>query len=198
MICLQEGDDEWADHLEALHDRYPHRRVVPRPDNFGAAVFSRRPARFETIDLHGVPLIRAAVDADGGDVVLFNAHVMPPAGERLAAERNRQLALLAELADLDGRSLLDPASLRPVVVCGDLNCSPWSPYFADLLERGRLTDPRAGGRTPTSWRSGNPLFALPIDHLLPGGSARVTGLAAGPDVGSDHRPLRATVTWEER
>ena len=118
------------------------------------------------------------------------------AAEALPSGRFRT-ALLAELADLDGRSLLDPASLRPVVVCGDLNCSPWSPYFADLLERGRLTDPRAGGRTPTSWRSGNPLFALPIDHLLPGGSARVTGLAAGPDVGSDHRPLRATVTWAE-
>ncbi len=148
------------------------------------AVFSRSPATFREETVEGVPRIRAEVRVDGRRLTVFCVHVSPPIGARRAGERNRGMAdLAAATAATDG----------PVLVCGDLNCTPWSPFFTDLLNRGGLTDPRAGGRTPTSWRVGNPLFALPIDHVLTGGGALLTELGAGPEIGSDHRPLCARV-----
>ena len=185
VLCLQEIDSSWAAALAPLHDEYPHRLVVPDDlGNFGMAVYSRFPAVFREETIEGVPRIRAEVDVNGRSLTVFNVHTSPPMGAVRAGERNRGMARLAADA---------AATAGPVVVCGDLNCSPWSPYFADLLKDGGLADPRAGGRNPTSWRAENPLFALPIDHLLGGGEARVLFLTAGPDIGSDHRPLQAQV-----
>ncbi|MFH5803539.1 endonuclease/exonuclease/phosphatase family protein [Alienimonas sp. DA493] len=184
VVCLQEIDARWAADLAPLHERYPNRLVVPRSDNFGIAIYSRFSATFETIDLEGVPMIRATVPLRESNLVLFNVHTLPPIGAENAAQRNRQMTEIAQqVAATDG----------PVAVCGDLNCTPWSPYFADLLDDAALSDPRGGGRSPVSWQAQHPLFALPIDHVLAGGGAYVTSLEAGPNVGSDHRPLRARV-----
>jgi endonuclease/exonuclease/phosphatase (EEP) superfamily protein YafD len=37
------------------------------------------------------------------------------------------------------------------------------------------------------------LLRTPIDHVLTGGGLTVTAAALGPSIGSDHRPLIATV-----
>ena len=188
VICLQEIDARWAADLEPLHDRYPHRRVVPREDPFGLAVFSKRPAVFRTEFVEDLPVVRADVRRgdDAGPLAVFNVHLATPVRGPWAAKRNRALRALAkEAAAVDG----------PVLVCGDFNCAPWSPHFADLLTAGGLSDPRRGGRTPPSWRASNPLLAIPIDHLLPGGGAWAWAVRAGPNVGSDHRPLTARVWW---
>ena len=186
VICLQEVDARWAADLAPLHAEYPHRLVVPRPDNFGMATYSKFPGTFEEVDCDGLPAIRAEVAFGGETLTVLNVHAVPPMRPAHLARRNRQMAEAARLAaTADG----------PVVVCGDLNCAPWSPFFGDLLEAGGLTDPRRGGRSPVSWRTNVPPLALPIDHLLPGGGAWLTGLAAGPDVGSDHRPLFGRVRF---
>ena len=179
VICLQEVDARWAADLAPLHASHPHRLTVPRPDNFGMAVYSRFPGTLEELDCDGLPLIRAVLDTPAGPLTVLNAHAVPPLRPAHLARRNRQMTRLADLAAAGG----------PALACGDLNCTPFSPFFGDLLDRGALHDSRGGGRDPPSWRTANPLFALPIDHLLPGGGARLVGLQAGPDVGSDHRPL---------
>ncbi|NNJ26314.1 endonuclease/exonuclease/phosphatase family protein [Alienimonas chondri] len=181
VICLQEIDSRWAEALTPLHGEYPHRLVVPDDlGNFGMAIYSREPGAFVAETVEGVPRIRADLDIDGRTLTVFNVHTSPPIGGRRAGDRNRGMAnLAAATAAVDG----------PVLVCGDLNCTPWSPYFAALIRDGILADTRGGGRSPTTWRAGNPLFALPIDHLLTGGGAGLVGPIAGPDIGSDHRPL---------
>ena len=182
VICFQEVDARWLADLAPLHARYAHRCERPRPDPFGAALFSKLPARFTVLDVETLPQIRADVETPAGPLTVFAVHVSPPIGASRAGDRNRALREIAARAGaIDG----------PVIVCGDLNCTPWSPHFADLLAAGRLSDPRRGGWSPPSWRAENPLFALPIDHLLPGHGARVRRLGSGPDVGSDHRSLTA-------
>ena len=188
VLCLQEVDARWAADLAPLHDLYPHRRVLPRPDPFGLAVFSKHPATFRAEDVEGLPILRATVRHEkGGDTLtVFNVHVSTPLRRGWADRRNRALRTIAAKAAAVG---------GPVLVCGDLNCSPWSPHFADLLVAGDLRDPRRGGWSPPSWRAANPLLALPIDHLLHGGGTDVWDLRAGPDIGSDHRPLTVRVRW---
>ena len=188
VICFQEIDARWAAGLAPLHASYPYRRVLPRPDPFGLAVFSKYPATFAAEDVEGDPILRATVRRNDEDdaLTVFNVHVATPVRREWADRRNRTLrTIAAKVAAVDG----------PVLVCGDLNCTPWSPHFADLLAAGGLRDPRRGGWSPPSWRTSNPLLALPIDHLLPGGGARCWGLRSGPDIGSDHRPLTVRVAW---
>ena len=188
ILCLQEVDARWAADLASLHVRYPHRRVLPRPDPFGLAMFIKYPATFRAEDVEGLPILRATVrrGEDGDPLTVFNVHVSTPLRRGWADRRNRALRTIAAKAAAVG---------GPVLVCGDLNCSPWSPHFADLLTAGGLRDPRRGGWSPPSWRASNPLLALPIDHILHGGGVRAWDLRAGPDVGSDHRPLTARVNW---
>ena len=184
VICFQEVGPRWLADLSPLHEAYPHRAVTDRDDPFGAAVFSKHPGAFEVVNIETLPQIRATLDTPAGPLTVWNVHVSPPAGARRAGDRDRAMAELAR------RVAAEPG---PVVVAGDLNCTAWSPHFAALLAVGGLSDPRRGGRDPASWRAENPLFALPIDHVLPGGGARVTAMTRGPDVGSDHRPLTAAV-----
>lgn len=94
--------------------------------------------------------------------------------------RNRQLELAAQYAGArDGRTLL----------LGDLNLTPWSPYFSDLLQLGRLHDSGIGHGLAPSWTGASPLLGLNIDHALVGDRLTVQDRRLGPAMGSDHRPL---------
>jgi len=94
--------------------------------------------------------------------------------------RNRQLELAAQYASArDGRTLL----------LGDLNLTPWSPYFGDLLQLGRLRDSGVGHGLAPSWTGASPLLGLSIDHALIGDRLTVQDRRLGPAMGSDHRPL---------
>ena len=231
LVAFQEVDRAWCDALAERLPAYPHRHLVPRGDNFGTAVFARGPVEAETVDLDGVPavIVRTAVApvtfdvgrttfrAGGTPLSFIAAHTLPPArGPSAAAVRNRQLAALADLCRTEA------AGRNAVILVGDLNCTPWSPHFADLLDRGGMTDPRVGRGVLTTWHRGGPL-ALPIDHVLTddgttGGlpplpaegsvddipseansfTAEIEALRVGPDVGSDHRPLTADVVLRVR
>ncbi len=54
----------------------------------------------------------------------------------------------------------------PAMVLGDLNTSPWSPSFRDLLKMGRLKDTRVGVGNQASWPAHFGMFGIPIDHFL--------------------------------
>ncbi len=55
---------------------------------------------------------------------------------------------------------------RAAMVLGDLNTSPWSPSFRDLLKMGRLKDTRVGVGNQASWPAHFGMFGIPIDHFL--------------------------------
>lgn len=183
VVVLLEVTPEWEQRLTALAARYPHSAVQSRAGNFGIALFSRHP-------LHGleyVPLSRdndaisAGIELGDGRVHVVAAHPFPPAGGRGAELRNRQLRELAvHVAQLG----------RPCVVAGDLNITPFSPYFDSFLAAGGLRDPRRGQGVLPTWPSQRWPLWIPIDHCVvsAGIAARIT---VGPDVGSDHRPLLA-------
>jgi endonuclease/exonuclease/phosphatase (EEP) superfamily protein YafD len=92
----------------------------------------------------------------------------------------------AKAADLgrDGAALL---------IAGDFNLPPESAIFR--ASWGGYTDafPAAGcgyGYTKfTRW------WGARIDHVLAGAGWQVRDCTVGPDVGSDHRPVLATLEW---
>jgi endonuclease/exonuclease/phosphatase family metal-dependent hydrolase len=78
----------------------------------------------------------------------------------------------------------------PIIVAGDLNCTPWSQPYRAL--RGRLR--RAA--SPRSWPAAMPI--VPLDHILFRGALRVVhaGVWRTPEMwrASDHAPVLAVLS----
>jgi endonuclease/exonuclease/phosphatase (EEP) superfamily protein YafD len=122
-----------------------------------------------------------------GDVTLLSVHLRAPMRPRLAAQRNRQLQILADLSTrVEG----------PLVVAGDFNLTPFSPYFSDWLASTRLRDSRAEAGYSASWPTFLPLIGIPIDHCFVTDDFAVVDLRRLPAFGSDHYPVLAHLRLE--
>ena len=78
-----------------------------------------------------------------------------------------------------------------LVLMGDFNMAPWS-RTQQYMRRATGLDSK--GDLVPSWPSWAPAFMrLPIDHVMTRGNPQILTLAAGPDVGSDHRPVEAVI-----
>ncbi len=182
VLALAEVTPAWGARLEALRGDYPYSSVLARPGGSGLALFSRLPlegAEGLDIDASTHPVMRARVVLPRSSLSLLLLH--PPTPMRPAKFRHR--ANQFEMAD----GLLGAG---PRVLVGDLNATPWSPYFKELLARTRLRDAREGAGLVTTWpASMPPLLRIPIDHCLVSEEVRVRAVRAGPRTGSDHLPL---------
>ena len=77
-----------------------------------------------------------------------------------------------------------------MVVLGDLNVTPWSPWFRRLLEAGGLADLAGGPHRPTWAPAPVPAaLGLALDHVLATPGIRLLSRRLGPRLGSDHRPV---------
>ena len=181
VIALVEVDDAWLAALAPLSATYPHQISETRDDNFGVALFSRRPLD-ESAIIHPGAFELPVIDVRLGGACparLVLAHPPPPISGEYAAVRN---AMLMELA---GRAARDPRT----VLVGDLNCTPWAAPFRRLLRDGGLSDSRAGIGSHASWPTPLGAFGIPIDHALVGPAVAVSERRLGESIGSDHRPL---------
>lgn len=182
VIIVAEVTHDWERRLAALTATHPHQAVQSSAGNFGIALYSRYPledVKFLPLSEHN-DAVTAQVNLPGADVRVLGAHPLPPLGP-FSSLRNGQLKRLAEYAS---------GYKEPTVVAGDLNITPFSPYFDRLLTESELRDPRRGQGLLTTWPSERWLLRIPIDHCLVSESI-VARLSVGPDVGSDHRPLIA-------
>ncbi|QDT37781.1 endonuclease/exonuclease/phosphatase family protein [Stratiformator vulcanicus] len=186
VLAVLEVDARWANVLDEL-DFYPYQIVDSRNDNFGIALLSTQPFEMSRILFladSDVPTIVARIRLEDETWTIIATHPLPPVGNDHWGARNRHLAALAALSkQQDGR----------VIICGDLNTSPWSPFFGDLLRDGRVKDSRAGFGYLGTWPDHQRLLWTPIDHILVSHGMVTTSRTVGPPIGSDHRPVSATI-----
>lgn len=187
VAVLLEVDARWVQALETLADRYPTRIHDAREDNFGISLLTRVPLAGSRVEYlaGGVPSIIARLAGHRG-LTVIGTHPLPPLNPEYAADRDRQLVRLAELAARQAGA---------VVVCGDLNITPWSPHFRSLLRAGRLHDGRRGRGVLTTWPQQPWFLRIPIDHVLVGEAVAVRSLELTPWCGSDHRGMVAEIGW---
>lgn len=182
LVLLVEFTRVADERFRALDEIYPHRLKAPRSDAFGLALYSRYPFAAEKIEIVTTAAIRARVATPGGDVTVFGVHLRSPTRPGRAAERNRQLV---ELAALTRRET------GPVIVVGDLNITPFSPFFRDWLTASGLRDAAAGRGPWFSWPTFLPIAGIPIDHCIVSPDLRIVAHRRLPAFGSDHYPVLA-------
>lgn len=188
VFVLLEADDFWVASAGELSGRWPHSIEFPRDDNFGIVVRSKYPllnVEKLYLDDAGIPTVsvRMAID-DVTKVQLLATHPLPPKGNRNWRLRNQHLDGLASLCrDLD----------QPLVLLGDLNVTPWSPFYEDLVVDGQLIDARrAAFGLATTWNARSSLLNIPIDHAFVR-DLDVLEFSVGEKAGSDHLPIVLTV-----
>ena len=185
LICLQEVDQEWVTALKPLSATHPHALEYPRSDNFGLLILSKHPVNNHQIDNSpslGTPYLTAQITWNNTDITVINAHPLAPLSAKEAQFRNTTLARIHQDAS---------TTQTPLIVLGDFNCSAYSPYFTPLKKT--LHDPSRGRGYSVTWRRGNPLLGIPIDHLLHSDHFVCSSRQIGPRLGSDHSPIIATL-----
>ena len=111
-------------------------------------------------------------------VQVLSTHPLAPTTADRAALRDAQIEFAAGWAS--ERS-------GPYFVVGDLNATPWSAPFRNLVSEGDLLNSQIGfGLQPSFAATSNALFRVPIDHLLHSDSMTVRDRRLGPNLGSDH------------
>ena len=187
LIVLQEVNDRWATAMDARRSDYPHRRVIPRNDQFGIAVYSRQ--AFVKVDVldsppFGFPSLVIQQNIGGIVVNLVSTHPIPPPGKQRFEARNEQLADIgARIAALDG----------PTLLIGDLNTAMWGHHYEMLIDRTGLRNARRGYGVIPTWPAQLPFAMIPIDHCLVSNEIAVLDIRSGPAIGSDHLPLIVTL-----
>ena len=185
IVVIQEAAGEWSTGLPQIGSRYPY-AVPPKWQN-GAEViiFSRHPIiKWRTVNppRGGFPIQVAELQVLGRRLVVIGVHTLPPIGNDLSAARNAHLEDLTALARNAGAA---------VIMAGDFNLTPWSPYYRRLVREAGLTSAARGKLWQPTWPAWFPLAGLPIDHVFVKGGIRIRSSRNGPDVGSDHYPLVA-------
>jgi endonuclease/exonuclease/phosphatase (EEP) superfamily protein YafD len=174
--------------LSELHEEYPYSVLHPLDDSYGLALFSRLPIReleFSPYDEDGKQIaIIVEVELPARRATLVLAHPISPVLPGRASSRNRQIEKIAKLIRTAG----NPEQ----ILIGDLNITPWSPYYAPLETEAKLKNAAVGrGYRPTwpTWARGSRLMKIPIDHCLLSDGFQVQQFRTGTEIGSDHLPI---------
>lgn len=183
VVLLMEVNESWMQALSPLSNRYPEIIAEPRSDNFGIALLNRVTSTNSAVVYLGeaeVPSIRTTLLTHGQTVTLLGAHPLPPGSAEYARLRNVQLQAIAATVR---------ESSAPTIVIGDLNATPWSPYFRELLRASGLRNTSQGRGLYGSWPAVLPVGRIPLDHCLVSPNLHVVDKQLGPQVGSDHLPV---------
>jgi endonuclease/exonuclease/phosphatase (EEP) superfamily protein YafD len=187
VVLVDPRLQRWKPVLAELAALYPYE--TPRGSGEGPAVilFSRHPILDEELVRPPGgqrPYLMAEVAVGGETLVVAGVHPSSPSPSEPGdtRRRNRDLDHIRDIArDTD----------RPVIVAGDFNTTPWSPYFQDLLAAAGLRDAAEGHGYIGSWPTWFWPALIPIDHVLLKGPLAATAVRRGPAIGSDHYPIIA-------
>jgi endonuclease/exonuclease/phosphatase (EEP) superfamily protein YafD len=206
VVLLQEVQP--ADVLPDLLDLYPYQNTVPdetRPVvNFMLSRFPILDA--ESLTDEGLPgQQRLVLEVGGQPVAVYNLHLpfpaLSPRSSRNAyvrailgydtTARNNQIARLLRLLENEP---------YPFIVGGDFNTSDQAVVYGELAavmsDSFREAGSGLGGSWPVSQAHGLPAFIPPlirIDYIWHSDHFRALEASQGPELGSDHLPLLATL-----
>jgi endonuclease/exonuclease/phosphatase (EEP) superfamily protein YafD len=183
LVALTELGNRAPRMIEALRTQFPTVLGEVRRGTFEVVLLTRWRAETYATDSGAgpdYPVTRARL-CERRCIDLVALHAAPPIRSR-GVFRAAQFDIAARFA---------AAGHAPTILLGDLNCTPWSPAFDQLLAAAGLRDSSRGRGLHPTWFSDIPFVGLPIDQVLVGPGIGVRSRRVGPDVGSDHFPVIA-------
>ena len=181
IVVVQELTPHAERVLADLDKSFPNYRKFPADGAHGIGLWSRLPLESSEMFAVGrVPAIEARVRGPAGVFTVFGVHLRAPTAPQRAAARNSQLRELA---------VRSAAVEEPLVVAGDFNVTPYSPYYGDWLDASGLTDSRRGRTLSVSWPATFPWIGIPIDHVAVNDGFTVLSHRRLPNFESDHYGL---------
>jgi endonuclease/exonuclease/phosphatase (EEP) superfamily protein YafD len=182
VVFLTELNATWWRGLDDLRAQYPH-QVRARS---WSAILSRQPiTRVDTSALPGgsTGVAGRICREHARCVLIMGLHLSRPVTSLLVAIQRGAFAATIDVL----RRYPDDAH----IVLGDFNMTPWTRRYRDLLARANLIDSAVGRFPAPTWGPRGWLHILPIDHILHSRNVTVLERQVGPDLGSDHLPIRA-------
>ena len=185
ILFLSEISQATMDELRSRLD-YPYNYRATGGNN---ALFSRYSILEATTDDLGVKTegralnLVAKLQVEDEIVTAIGVHPPIPILRKFFHIRNQQLdSLIRASRERDGK----------LIVLGDFNTTPWSPYFDRLERQSQLQNAGRGQWVWATWYFNKTLksryIKIPIDHILTRGFKPLktwTGMAGG----SDHKPV---------
>lgn len=170
---------------EELTASYPYLHAEPSRMTLGVAFLSRQPfVKVETVmpGGRGRRYLRAEIAWQDQLVTIVGIHPLPPMTGDWAASRNREIALMGQVAN---------EATQPFLLLGDLNASPWSQPMRSLLASTDLRYAMQGYGVGLTWRLAGVLLGAPLDYILVSPEWQVADYVEGGDIRSDHIPIQA-------
>jgi endonuclease/exonuclease/phosphatase (EEP) superfamily protein YafD len=196
FAAFAEVTAEWKKQLDTLKDILPY----STRDKKGELIYSKISlAGTEIIDRDPrfvSALIIRKLKYRSQEFTLVASHPSSPSTFYEFIQRNKHLEELGlYLEHLEDN----------LIVVGDFNTSPWSPYYRKFAYRARLVNARQGFGINPSWTTAKlrglpgflqPLVSVPIDHIFTRSGTtklRATSFHTGSNIGSDHLPVIAEI-----
>jgi len=197
-----EVDDEWRNQLDQLSNLFPYSFGKTNLSNLGILIYSNLSLDNTQVELSSPdtrPSIISQLTVQNQPITLIATHPPPPMRPQLFHSRNQQLnGISQQVIGIKERTILT----------GDLNITPWSPYFRRLLKQTGLKNARSGFGILPTWPDrgayyGVPdwfarLFSIPIDHCLVSSGLQVANTRTGASTNSDHLPLIVDLNVTDR
>jgi endonuclease/exonuclease/phosphatase (EEP) superfamily protein YafD len=194
VILIEADRDHWHPVLAEIGALYPHRAPETWSQGGPILLFSRFPIlRHETIKPpRGLrPYLEADVAVDERIVTVLGVHPSSPTVTDPIDSRQRNHSLNHIARNIEDR-------IRPLIVAGDFNITPWSPHFRDLIGVSGLRNAAEGQGLIATWPRQFWPLRVPIDHVLVRGPIAVHSITRGPSTGSDHFPVIADLRLLDR
>ncbi|MGH1393684.1 MAG: endonuclease/exonuclease/phosphatase family protein [Trichormus sp.] len=159
----------------------------------GLALFSRFPiqdARADNFNKQAKHNLVATLEIGQRQITFIGTHPLIPIKPVTFHSRNFQLAAITEY--IQGLN-------QPLIVAGDFNLTPWSPYYRRFVNKTKLHNSRLGFGILPSWpRTAThinlphwliPLMNIPIDHCFVSKHFQVAETYTGDHANYDHAAL---------
>lgn len=197
VVVLLEASLGFQELVEKLKAEFPYQVVHLESGPFGMVILSRweitEAKEFQT-EGGAFPQYQLQIHppSAGDSFLLFAVHAPPPLAPQLAEAHE---AILGELAEKLQQKKL------PAIVVGNLNTTPGSQRFAELLKKAQLRDTAGISPWANTWPSllvnYVSILGIRIDHCLVSNSFSIVERDRLGDLGSPHLPLRCVVQLEK-
>lgn len=176
IIVIHEASELWRKEKERLRQDYPYILMTEESGIHGIVIASKIEGKFQEIPLGTQTGLLITTD----DFQVLGIHPNAPLSKTWANDRNQQFQDVSDFVQ---------SSKLPSIIVGDLNTTPWSPYFQSFLKNSGLQDSRLGFGIVPTWDAHKWWFALPIDYALVTPDIGVVDFYRTEATSSDHYPI---------